>query len=104
MTSDLSLPLHIFAKAASCPSADVLLTFSKSSLVTAQTQLVVAHLNHCDFCRAELQLLKKFPCKPEVVAVVEMPQSLRLFAESILGNCQKIPSSRSLKSPRGLNH
>ena len=103
MISLLSLPLHIFAKAASCPSAEVLLTFSKSSLVPAETQLVVAHLNHCDFCRAELQLLKKFPGKPEVVAVVDIPQSLRVFAESILGNRQRIPS-RLLKSPRGLNH
>ena len=104
MTSLLSLPLDVFAKAASCPSADVLVAFSKSSLVPAQTQSVLAHLNHCDFCRAELQLLKKFPCQPERVAVVPMPQSLRVFAEAILGNGQRIPPSRLLKSPRGLKH
>jgi hypothetical protein len=81
-----SLPLNIFAKSASCPSAETLLTFSKSQLAPGQTQLVDAHLERCDFCRAELHMLERFPCEPEAVRVPEMPPSLRVLAESILGN------------------
>lgn len=84
-----SLPLNIFAKSATCPSAEGLLAFSKSVIAPAQTQLVAAHLDECDFCRAELQLLESFPCKPEAVAVAEMPPSVRLLAESILSNLRR---------------
>jgi hypothetical protein len=101
MISLLSLPLNIFAKSISCPSADRLLAFSKSLLSPAQLQLIVGHLEECDFCRAELHLLERFPCRPEVIAVAEMPASLRAFAESILGNAQTM---RSLERPCPVSH
>lgn len=63
-------------------------------------KLVVSHLELCDFCRAELQLLGRLPDKPESVAVAEMPLSLRLLAESILGSARRNLPRR----PRVINH
>ena len=84
MINLLSLPLDIFAKSASCPCANELLAFLQLRLQPRQTELIEAHLNQCDFCRAELHLLERFPCEPEAVAVAELPASLRVLAESIL--------------------
>jgi hypothetical protein len=92
MIYERSLPLNLFAKSAICPSAERLLAFSKSLLGLGEAQLVGAHLDQCDFCSAELQLLERFPCKPEAIPVPEMPPGLRLLAESILGNPQRIRS------------
>ena len=79
-----SLELNIFAKSVTCPSAEGLLAFSQAVLAPAQTRFVAAHLDECDFCGAELQLLEKYPGKPEAVPVAEIPPGLRLLAESIL--------------------
>lgn len=98
----LSLPLSVFAKSAACPPADNLLSFSKSLLSTEQNRSIAAHLEDCDFCRAELQLLERFPGTSEAIAVGEMPRTLRVLAESILGNPHRL--SRSLGSPRALSH
>jgi len=92
MINLLSLPLNIFAKSTSCPSAERLLAFSKSLLAPTQLQLIAGHLEECDFCRAELQLLERFPCEPEAITIAEMPPSLRALAESILRNPQTMPS------------
>src|SRR5262245_22472171 len=80
----LSLPLNIFAKSVTCPSADELLALSQLMLEPRQTESIHAHLSQCDFCRAELHLLEKFPYEPEAVAVAKMPASLQVMAESIL--------------------
>lgn len=99
-----SLPVNIFAKSAACPSADELLAFAKSLLPVPQNQRVVAHLEECDFCRAELQMLERHPGRPEAVPVAEMPPSLRVLAESILGKPRRTLPPRLLESPRVINH
>src|SRR5689334_8245916 len=104
MINALTLPINVFAKSATCPSADKLLALSKSLLPATQHRLIAAHLGECDFCQAELQLLNRFPCPSEAVVVAEMPASLRALAVSIL--C-KPPASRPHLSPeprRTLNH
>jgi hypothetical protein len=98
-----SLPLNIFAKSAACPSAEELLAFSKSLLSLAPNRLVRAHLEECDFCCAELQLLERYPATSEAVPLAEMPPNLRLLAESILGNSRGFPP-RFLESGRAINH
>jgi hypothetical protein len=104
MINPLLLPVNVFAKSATCPSADKLLAYSKSLLPAAQNRFIAAHLDECDFCQAELQLLERFPTRSEAVVVAEMPASLRALAVSIL--C-KPPASQphpSLESRRTLNH
>lgn len=58
-------------------------------LAPIHRNLVVSHLDDCDFCWAELQLLERFPADPEIVALTEMPPSLRALAESILGTARR---------------
>jgi hypothetical protein len=100
----LSLPLKVFAKSATCPSAEALLGFSKSPQASGRTEPIASHLNECDFCRAELQLLKRFPCKAEPIATAEMPPSLRVLAESILGQSHRTSPARPFQSPHVMNH
>jgi hypothetical protein len=99
-----SLQLNVFAKSATCPSAEGLLAFSRAVLAPAQTHLVAAHLQECDFCGAELQLLERYPCQAEVVPAVEIPPDLRLLAESILGSPPTTRPPRSFESWREINH
>jgi hypothetical protein len=101
MINLLSLPLNIFAKSTSCPSAERLLAFSKSPLAPTQRQLIARHLEECDFCRAELQLLERFPCKAEATVLAEMPASLRVLAESIF---QRNAPSPPCESSYARNH
>ena len=89
MIKQLSLPLNVFAKSATCPCATDLLTFSQHMLQPRRAELIEEHLDECDFCRAELQLLERFPCPPEAVPVGEIPPGLRALAESILQNLQR---------------
>ena len=102
MNNVLSLPLKIFAKSATCPCADELLAFSQLVLQPERAELIDAHLEECDFCRAELQLLERFPCQPEAVPVEEIPPSLRALAESILRNPQR--AFRPPESRRVISH
>ena len=84
MIDQVSLPLKVFAKLATCPSSERLLGFSKSQLSPGPAQFILSHLEECDFCRAELQLLKRFPSQPETIAAGDIPPRLRAYAESIL--------------------
>jgi hypothetical protein len=46
---------------------------------------VAEHLDECDFCGAELQLLTEHaPLEDEECKAVEMPSSLRCLAQSLL--------------------
>ena len=99
-----SLPLNIFSKSAACPSAQELLAFAKSLLPVRHNHAVATHLQECDFCRAELQLLERHPSTSEAVPVAEMPQSLRVLAESILGNPRSTLLPRLREPARVINH
>jgi hypothetical protein len=50
-----------------------------------QTVWVESHLDECDFCGAEFQLLAEHaPTKEEECEIVDMPSSLRRLAQSLL--------------------
>ena len=76
-----------FCKRATCPSSDTLLSYRTCDLAADQGALVETHLDECDFCDAELQLLTEHPpvdvekCVPAV-----MPAHLRWLAESLLSS------------------
>ena len=73
-----------FRKRATCPSSQTLLAYRTSAL--AERMLwITAHLDECDFCGAEFQLLAEHvPAEEEECRLVEMPASLRCLAQSLL--------------------
>ena len=76
-----------FRKTAACPASATLLSFSANGLSATMTADIKQHLEHCDFCSAELPLLAHHPAPaggggPKTP---EIPMDLRILAESILG-------------------
>ena len=79
-----SLPLNVFRKSAICPCSEDLLAFTQAKLNVACRSLIEAHLSHCDFCHAELQLLERHRPPPERIAVTQIPIDLKHLAEYVL--------------------
>ena len=72
-----------FCKTARCPSSEMLLRYRKHVVSIADRILIRKHLLDCDFCSAELELLKRHKLEAEELRLVEMPSQLRRFAESL---------------------
>lgn len=67
----------LFLKTAACPASKTLL----SKKVAVQ---VKEHLENCDFCNAERQLLAHHKGSRKAFKAPEMPTDLRILAEAIL--------------------
>ncbi|HEX8845400.1 MAG TPA: hypothetical protein VF791_12185 [Pyrinomonadaceae bacterium] len=80
------LSLTAFCKRATCPSSETLLAYRTCELAHARVVWVSEHLEECDFCGAELQLLAEHAphAQEEEYSVVDMPPSLRCLAQSLL--------------------
>jgi hypothetical protein len=70
-----------------CPSGHELLAYHLTKLPDTQRPGIETHLDQCEFCGAELQLLESFPqadlcCCDETAA---LPAPLRRLAEAIMG-------------------
>jgi hypothetical protein len=76
--------VSVFCKRISCPSSQTLLAFRRSRLGCGEKTYVEGHLDSCDFCSAELQLLTHHRNETEEYAFAEMPTQLRRLAQSIL--------------------
>ena len=75
----------VFCKQLTCPASETLLAYSEKNLGTTTQDRIDLHLETCDFCRAEVQLLTEHkPSVTEDCECGEMPVHLRLLAESIL--------------------
>ena len=56
------------------------------NLAAGRMAWVASHLDECDFCGAELQLLTNYtPAEQEECAAAAMPANLRWLAEKLLG-------------------
>jgi hypothetical protein len=88
--------VNSFRKTAACPSESVLISYSSRKLAGEIMSLVRFHLGSCDFCAAELPLLSFYshPQRGESRAP-EIPMNLRMLAESLLSQNEKI------KPPKG---
>ena len=75
--------VSVFCKRISCPSSQTLLAFRRSRLGCGEKTYVEGHLDSCDFCSAELQLLKRHRYEAEESKVVEIPSNVRRLAESL---------------------
>jgi hypothetical protein len=74
-----------FRKTATCPASTTLLSFRSNDLSAKAAKQVKEHLDHCDFCNAELPLLAHHsPAFGRRRKPPEMPMNLRILAESIL--------------------
>lgn len=56
-----SISTAAFRKSKTCPSAELLLLYRSDTFTNETCREVSAHLQKCDFCGAELQLLTKYP-------------------------------------------
>ena len=75
-----------FCKRASCPSSETLLMYRTCGMEAERMVWVASHLDECDFCGAELQLLTDHtPPAQEECVVTAMPANLRWLAETLLG-------------------
>jgi hypothetical protein len=76
-----------FCKRATCPSAETLLAYRTCEMAAQQMTWVATHLDECDFCGAEFQLLAQHaPTEEEEECVLsDMPLNLRWLATSLLG-------------------
>jgi len=73
-----------FRKTAACPASATLLSFRTNRLSAEAVTLVKDHLSACDFCSAELPLLAHHQPLSGGLKVPEIPEGLRILAESIL--------------------
>ena len=74
-----------FCKRATCPSSEALLAYQTCGLTAERMVWVASHLDECEFCGAELQLLSEHtPAAEEEYPPSEMPPHLRWLAESLL--------------------
>lgn len=80
------LSVNAFSKRATCPSSETLLAYRTCDLGIERIVWVSEHLDECDFCGAELQLLTEHAstAQEEECPIVEMPSSLRCLAQSLL--------------------
>lgn len=74
-----------FCKRATCPSSETLLAYRICDMAAERMVWVATHLDECDFCGAELQLLTEHvPAEEEECAFSDMPLNLRWLAKSLL--------------------
>jgi hypothetical protein len=76
--------VSVFRKQTGCPSAEMLLCYRSDELSDAQRRRVMSHLDVCEFCEAEFQLLSECPAIEEECPLAEMPLNLRCLAEALL--------------------
>ena|ERR1051326_1939024 len=92
-----------FCKTAACPSSEELLDHHRHWLPLYDRAAIEIHLRGCDFCSAELELLKRY-CAGETAAcrVAEMPLDFRRLAEDLLSNATRgfVSASGLLKTQR----
>jgi hypothetical protein len=76
-----------FTKSAACPSAIALLDYSLDRLAAEIGMLIKWHLEDCDFCWAEVQMLSHHGAHPKgELKPPAIPVNLRILAESLLRN------------------
>ena len=85
-------PATEFCKTARCPSSETLLLYRRRQVTFADRRIIEKHLRGCEFCGAELQLLKRHRYEIQESRAVEMPVHLRTLAESLLRRTQLMPS------------
>ncbi len=76
-----------FSKQVACPSSQTLLNYRLKTLAVETIQLVKWHLEDCDFCWCEVELLSYYvgSCNGECRAPA-IPGNLKLLAEALFAS------------------
>lgn len=79
-----ALVVTSFQKTAACPSETILVSYKAMKLSQEIMKVVGCHLDSCDFCNAELTLLRYYsqPHRGDSKAP-DIPMNLRILAESL---------------------
>lgn len=88
-----------FSKLRTCPSSNVLNEFARRALAVEERQIVKSHLHRCDFCGAELRLLKRNAAHDVPPRLARIPLALLLLAEMSLPKKHLLRRGRPLASP-----
>jgi hypothetical protein len=91
----------IFCKRYTCPSAETLLLYQMEKDRYSSASRVRRHLAECDFCSAEMQLLKRYPNINETYKPVEMPLHLQVLAQNLFS---QLKQSRQRRRKRYSNY
>ena len=84
-----------FTKQATCPSAKSLLDYRLHRLAVEMDKLVKWHLEDCDFCWAEIQMLGHHGAQAKVEAKPPtIPVNLRILAEALLRS-KSLPAKKT---------
>jgi hypothetical protein len=77
-----------FRKLRTCPQTETLLTFSQSTHAAARRGRVAEHVESCDFCGAEVQMLTRHAPAAGTLSLAghAMPAHLRRLAEDVLAD------------------
>ena len=87
-----------FTKQAACPSSKALLDYCSNRLAAEMGILVKWHLQDCDFCCAEIQMLGHHYTQLTVEAKPPtIPVNLRVLAEALLRN-KALPRQKKKQS------
>src|ERR1043166_6054785 len=92
-----------FCKTAACPSSEKLLDHHRHRLPLYDRAAIEIHLRGCDFCSAELQLLKCYRTgEGSASQATEMPLGFQRLAEDLLSNATRgfVGASGLLKTQR----
>ena len=75
-----------FRKLRTCPQTETLLTFCRGARSAARAGRVAEHVESCEFCGAEVQLLSRHAPSAEALpfAAHALPAHLRRLAEDVL--------------------
>jgi len=80
-----ALSTATFCKDKTCPSAELILSYTQATLARELRQELTTHLQLCDFCDAESHLLANFPPDGAVIfPPVKLPLSLYRLAKDLL--------------------
>jgi hypothetical protein len=97
--------LKDFCKTARCPSSEMLLSYRLQRSAVAEQIVIQSHLRDCDFCSAELQLLKLHQHEIEHPKPSEVPSQIRRLAETVLlGNRALLPMRNVVVYTGPLSH
>jgi len=87
-----------FTKQTACPSSKALLDYCLNRLAAEMSMLVKWHLEGCDFCWAEVQMLGDHSTHlQEESKPPAIPVNLRVLAEALLRN-KALPSQKKKQS------
>ena len=89
-----------FTKQVACPSSKVLLEYRSSRLAAEMSKLVKWHLEGCDFCWAEMNLLVHHVYAREERRTPAIPVNLRVLAEALLFSRRRRPQRPKRQAKR----